>query len=516
MGLYSAPVGRKQHHARRLRSLWLSGAALALLGWNTHACSAERPTLTSAAAGTAGTPSAAGTMSGGVPATGGTGGSGGIGLGTAGTITVDGSGGLLVDGAALGGEGGEGTCAGVEHAAELIPLDMYIMLDRSLSMYARTSAGITKWDAVTQALGSFAIDPRSEGIGVGIQYFPANQPCIANDDCDSGLCYLKACRSSRSVDPSLPGLIPCARDTDCPMAGDTCVPLGGCGDQSCVTLDAMCDNGETCSAITSSVCTSQTVCTLSDYTTPEMPIALLPEASSDLIASLASYAPGQSPFGLTPTGPALEGAITHAQAWAQMHPERRVIVVLATDGAPTGGCTPAGRAEIAALAAIAAGAPIPVRTFTVGVFGPIAEDDLDSLEGPDNIRAIAAAGDGEAFVISDQSDVVQEFVDALNGIRGVGLSCDYQIPLPQGGVALDYGRVNVEFVPSAGADTEVIPFVEDPADCDDEGGWFYTAVAGALPSGIRVCGATCERLNDTVTGTVAIRVGCTTKIKDVM
>ena len=51
---------------------------------------------------------------------------------------------------------------------------------------------------------------------------------------------------------------------------------------------------------------------------------------------------------------------------------------------------------------------------------------------------------------------------------------------------------------------------------DDEGGWFYTGVANALPSGIRVCGATCERLNDTITGTVAIRVGCTTKIKDVM
>jgi len=487
---------------------------VALLGWNTYACSTERPTLTTATAGTAGTPSAAGAMTGGVPATGGTGGSGGLGLGTAGSISVDGGGGLLVDASGLGGEGGEGTCAGEEHAAELIPLDMYIMLDRSLSMYARTSAGITKWDAVTQALGSFATDPRSDGIGVGIQYFPANQPCIADDDCDSGLCYLKACRTSRSVDPSRPGLIPCSRDAECPMAGDTCVPLGGCGDQSCVSLDTTCDNQETCTAVTRSVCTSQTVCTLSDYITPETPIALLPGAADDLVDSLARYAPAQSPFGLTPTGPALEGAIAHAQQWAETHPERRVIVVLATDGAPTGGCTPSGRAEIAALAAVAAGATIPVRTFTVGVFSPIAEDDLDSLEGPDNIRAIAAAGDGEAFVISDQSDVVQEFVTALNGIRGVGLSCDYQIPIPQGGIALDYGRVNVEFKPSEDADVETIPFVEDPADCDDEGGWFYT-MTGNTPSGIRVCGATCARLNTTVTGTVAIRVGCETKIKDV-
>jgi hypothetical protein len=500
---------------RRLRPLWLSGAFLALLGVDTTACSKERPWLITEGAGAAGFSGSSGGMTtdGGPP----TSGSGGHGLGTAGGIQVmDGGGGMTVDGSGLGGEGGEGTCAGEEHAAELIPLDMYIMLDRSLSMYARTSAGITKWDAVTQALASFAVDPRSEGIGVGIQYFPANRPCTANDECESGLCYLKACRASRRSDPSLPGLIPCARDTDCPMTGDTCVELGGCGDQSCVALDSMCDNGETCTAVTAGVCTSQTVCTLSDYTTPEVPIALLPEAATDLISSLGAYTPGQSPFGLTPTGPALEGAITHARAWADAHPERRVIVVLATDGAPTGGCTPAGRAQIAALASVAAGADNPVRTFTVGVFGELDPTDLDSLEGPDNIRAIAVAGDGEAFVISDQADVVKEFVDALNGIRGAGLSCDYQLPPPEDGTTLDYERVNVGFTASQSAEPEVIPYVEDPADCDEEGGWYYTRRGETEVAGIRVCGATCTRFTDSVTGSVSIRVGCKTKIKDVV
>jgi hypothetical protein len=277
----------------------------------------------------------------------------------------------------------------------------------------------------------------------------------------------------------------------------------------------MCDNGEVCTAVTSGVCSSQTVCALSDYTTPAVPIALLPGAATDLVDSLAEYSPAQSPFGLTPTGPALEGAISHAKTWAAAHPERRVIVVLATDGSPTGGCTPSGRAEIAALASIAAGGTPPVRTFTVGVFGPIDANDLTTLEGPDNIRAIASAGDGEAFVISDQSDVVKEFVDALNGIRGVGLSCEYQLPVPESGTTLDYGRVNVEHRASEDAEPEVVPYIEDPADCDDEGGWFYVTSGETGIAGIRVCPSTCTRFNDTVTGSVTVRVGCRTRIKDV-
>ena len=63
-------------------------------------------------------------------------------------------------------------CAAISHSAKLIPLDMYIMMDQSSSMADATGAGPTKWEAIAQAIDAFVKDPKSAGIGVGIQYFP--------------------------------------------------------------------------------------------------------------------------------------------------------------------------------------------------------------------------------------------------------------------------------------------------------------------------------------------------------
>ena len=461
----------------------------------------------------------------GVLGSGGTGGVGGITtggppvpVGGAPNINVDaGQGGIDNTGLGGAGAGGEHSCAGEEHVAELLPLDVYIMLDRSLSMNAATGAGSTKWQAITSALESFVSDPNSEGIGVGIQYFPANKPCTSDEQCDGGLCYTKACRTSRSTDPNLPGLIPCIRDADCPATDDTCVELGGCGDESCVSVGSTCDSGIECAAVARSVCATQTVCTLSDYTTPEVPIGTLPGTAQDLLDSLEAYTPAQNPFGLTPTGPALEGAISYARAWAEEHPSRKAIVVLATDGTPTGGCSPSRRAEIAALASVGARATVSVQTYTIGVFAPEDPDNptSESSEGADNIRAIAEAGGGQAFVISDQDDVAAQFVDALNSVRGHGLSCDFQLPASETGKALDYGKVNVEFTPKAGDETETIPYLDEGSECDEEGGWYYEAdPSSGKPRSIRTCEATCVRLTSSVTGSVAIEVGCETIRRD--
>jgi hypothetical protein len=295
------------------------------------------------------------------------------------------------------------------------------------------------------------------------------------------------------------------------------VDLGGCGDQSCVSVGSTCSNDIDCTAVASGVCASQTVCTLSDYTTPAVPIGALPAAKQDIIDSLGAYSPAPSPFGLTPTGPALQGAITYAQAWRAAHPARRAIVVLATDGAPTGGCSPARRAEIAAIASVAAGASIPVQTYTIGVFSPAdpQNSSTDSTEGPDNIRAIAAAGKGQAFVLSDQDDVAAQFVEALNSVRGHGLACEFKIPPPDQGKELDFGQVNVEFTPKAGDAPEIIPYLDDASLCDTDGGWFYVTEAMTnKPRGIAACDATCERFTGSVTGNVDIQVGCATKRRD--
>ncbi|MEZ4370683.1 MAG: vWA domain-containing protein [Polyangiaceae bacterium] len=77
------------------------------------------------------------------------------------------------------------SCANESAEAELAPIDLYVMLDRSCSMddYGR-------WDAVTTALTSFVNDTSSDGVGVGIEYFPY-------DDTDS------ACTRSNYAAPSV-------------------------------------------------------------------------------------------------------------------------------------------------------------------------------------------------------------------------------------------------------------------------------------------------------------------------
>jgi hypothetical protein len=58
-------------------------------------------------------------------------------------------------------------CAAETVTGELVPLDLYIMLDRSGSM---DDAG--KWSAVTTAINDFVNAPDTVGMGVGLAYFP--------------------------------------------------------------------------------------------------------------------------------------------------------------------------------------------------------------------------------------------------------------------------------------------------------------------------------------------------------
>ena len=105
-----------------------------------------------------------------------------------GTTTTTGNGGSGQGGSGTtSGEGGDitidagdpdatlddgGACAATSAEAELIPLDMVILLDKSGSMSG------SKWTGVTNALKTFILDPASAGIGVGLVYFPVD---LAND-----------------------------------------------------------------------------------------------------------------------------------------------------------------------------------------------------------------------------------------------------------------------------------------------------------------------------------------------
>ena len=135
-------------------------------------------------------------------------------------------------------------------------------------------------------------------------------------------------------------------------------------------------------------CTS---CNASDYEKPSVPLGALPAALPTLTASLSA----QAPTGETPTGPALRGACTYANAEKKAQPDRAVVILLVTDGVPQapltsqkGTCNPT-LADATAAAAACLGGATPIRTYVLGV-GP-------SLA---NLNQIAAAGGtGHAYLV---------------------------------------------------------------------------------------------------------------------
>lgn len=463
-------------------------------------------------------------------------------------------------------------CLQETREAQALGLDIYVMLDSSLSMDellpAQTSgagAGETKWDAVRGALAAFIEAPETASIGVGLQYFPQVAPgvpfsCSRNDDCGA---TGGACSNSRCVSAGR-GQLPngdsvsllseasdtaCLDDTECTGAGQSCRSiLGQCvyapgeldfpdGSLLPAGVPALCSSADDCASLPGSVCeevgvcersvngqsvactrsvgcsavgggtcvrpghvcAEQKLCQVSEYGTPAVPIRRDATRASDILASLAE----RELAGPTPTGPALQGALQHAQSWAGQHPDRQVITVVVTDGFPTN-CSPQGIPEIAALAEAANRGAQPVHTFFVGVFS---DQDL-GLDGSERLDELARAGGSrQAVVINTANDVAQDFLIALDAIRDTSSRCNFRLDSSD----LDLDRVNLEVVDQVGATTQLFN-VGDAVSCADQQGWFYERDDNGARRQITVCPSTCRGL---VAGNLRtnLAIGCATRIR---
>lgn len=202
-------------------------------------------------------------------------------------------------------------CAAESHEGELVPLDLYVMLDRSSSM---NDSG--KWGSVVSALQGFVQSPDTAGIGMGLQFFP--------------------------LYPS--GTIPtsCTTDADCGFYGPCLpAPFNACGGS--FATDTSCDPA--------------------DYANALVPIQELPGVQTAIVNALNNES---AQGAATPTEPAMSGAVIYATAWAQAHPDHLVFIVFATDGEPTG-CMDNSISGTAAIAQGAADANPSVQTFVIGV-----------------------------------------------------------------------------------------------------------------------------------------------------
>jgi hypothetical protein len=402
-------------------------------------------------------------------------------------------------------------CAEEAIKADLVPLDLVLVLDASGSMNNQVG-GKTRWTWVAEALSSFVKDPRSVGLGVGLQVFPftiAAKSCTTEADCgNTGGGSEKYCAapfvcagpatmldSARTCDPS---------DAYCPEAGTKCVGLGRCAGSGarCVNLGMACaGGGGTCDAA-GTICKQPfDSCMVADYEKPRVPIGDLPAAATMLADGLAAVRPA----GNTPILPAYEGALHHLQQYLTTRPDHRAVLVLATDGAPAG-CADADIPHVAArIEAARTGTPA-VPTYTIGVLGP-----GDPTGGADLDRLATAGGTGKAFIVNATPDLGDRFLATLNEIRGKALPCTFGIPSPTMGT-LDYDKVNVRHAGAAGS-TDLL-YVRSADHCDPvKGGWYYDVDPQfGTPTKVLVCESSCQKLKAESGGSVQLVFGCRTRI----
>jgi hypothetical protein len=222
-------------------------------------------------------------------------------------------------------------CASTSVTAQKVPLDIYVLFDQSLSMNENVTGG-SKWNVIKGALTTFVQNPGSDGISVGLGYFPLSAPAV------------------------------CFQDSDCKGYG-TCANL-------------LCSKGDSCVA--------------ANYYA-DVPISLLPQAAGAIVTSLNAHAP----IGTTPTFPALQGSYPYVAAWAQTHPNDRTILVLASDGDPTlCDVTTNTVANIATSLVAPALAGMPkILTFVVGVGSSLTSlDQIAAAGGTQKAFIVDTAG----------------------------------------------------------------------------------------------------------------------------
>jgi hypothetical protein len=403
-------------------------------------------------------------------------------------------------------------CAQDVKSANLVPIDLLLLLDASGSMADKAGAK-SRWELARDALASFVADPRSTGLGVGLQLFPFHPNCGSDGDCflpsPGGCVVYSACLAPGALPASGQACgVPGAGDDPCPT-GTTCTPLGRCsvsgGD--CVGMGQPCPSG-----VPNDMCgprqrqcrigpPTRGSCRVPHYENPVVPIADLPGGAARLNGAIDT----RLPIGGTPLAPALKGAINHLAARATSHPGRRAVLVIVSDGLPNG----CGEIDgiVADLQAASARMPA-LSTYVVGVFA-----DADPPEARTTMERFAVAGGTMTpFIISANEQLAEKFLAALSQIRGNALACDLAIPKPASG-EIDFGKVNVRVNGSAGPVDLV--YVERRERCDlaPNGGWYYDVDPKmGTPGRVHLCPGACDKVKGDPKGGIEVRFGCTSII----
>jgi Mg-chelatase subunit ChlD len=242
------------------------------------------------------------------------------------------------------------------------------------------------------------------------------------------------------------------------------------------------------------------------------PIALLGPPGSAARNGWESALNDVVPVGATPTHGAYLFGLT--QLAASELPGNQVILLI-TDGTPT--CTldcvctednlPVDSQPLIDEAAQAFSSG--VRTFVIG--SPGSEETRDVLSRLATQGGTAPSDCSDAgpkychFDMTAEPDLATGLRNALEEIATRVRSCEYPIPTPPAGQALDPDLVNVLYTPDGG-DAETIARDASANDCSE--GWQYSSDGASIV----LCGAACDRVRVEPNGAVEVLFGCETVV----
>jgi hypothetical protein len=314
------------------------------------------------------------------------------------------------------------TACGIGNAmAQLAPVNMLLMFDRSGSM-----EDDDKWTNASAALTAFIADPAAADLGVALRFFPHDEPASGcnNDDCDADAC------SNPLVD-------------------------------------------------------------LARLSVEQAPADAHEDA---LLRAIRDSAPGGEGQG-TPMYAALDGALRWATDFDASHPDDKTVVVFVTDGKPNG-CDE-DIDHISGLAADAL-AQSELLTYAIGLQGS-SEAQMDQLA--------SAGGTQQGIFIGGRASAEAELLDALTGIRGENLACDFPFPAPADpSEPIDPSHVSVNFYYPDARPPLILAAVERERACGDATGWYYDDPQD--PTRIFLCPHACESVRSVANAGLQILIGC--------
>ncbi len=295
----------------------------------------------------------------------------------------------------------DAACARGKVPAQPVPLDMYVILDRSQSMreplayIPQCEVGSTeeaRWCFAINALAGFFQAPTSNGMGVALGFFP-------HGDC-TWIQY-----------PDL---------------------------QNCCAGGACCEGAEDA--------------------LPDVALSTLPGSAPQLVTALNT----QQPLGTTtPVEAALRGMLTYTAATKTEG--RSMVGILVTDGAPNGCSTDSpGLAALVAQHLADTGIPTFFVGMTGADYDVL--EELAAGGGAAAHDTFCAGGISPCHFYDVGNGAPEAFVDALQQIQRSVAGCDYVAPPSSSGLA-DYSKLVLEYQSSTHATPVTLTQVTSEAQC---------------------------------------------------